>query len=257
MAAITQSFQKVIGSPYSAGAFSATFTIGGAGATATITTGITGVLSPGDVLIASSTTGGFTSGTTQILIQSIGYNAGGTGATCSFTGVVPSGACTVNLVSSATSTFNSGAINFYAAGDSQSGAATTRVISIQGDFTTDGTSTWTPINKIANGASVELIGIGMTGAGPFNVGIECRDLYQLNTSTGVITRGSTANVLNLALLNSTGYATIATVERGDTLYFNGLSTVGTLRTTTGTNNSLVLYNNTGNDLLGDIVVTVQ
>jgi len=257
MAAITQSYQRVVGAPYSAGSFAITLNIAGAGATGTITSGITGVISPGDIFIASSTTGGFTSGSSQILIQSVGYNAAGTGATCGFTGVTPSGACILSFVSSATSTFNSGAINFYAAGDSQSGPSTTRVISIQGGFTTNGTSTWTPVNKIASGGFVELIGVGATAAGPYTINVDCRDLFALNTSSGVITRGSTANVLDLAMRSASGYTTIATVENGDVLHFNGLSLITSTTGATATNCSLGLYNNSGSDLIGDIAVTIQ
>ena len=257
MAAITQSYQKVVGSPASAGAFSITLNIAGAGATGTITSGITGVISPGDIYIASSTTGGFTAGTSQILIQSVGYNAAGTGATCGFTGTTPSGAVILDFVSSATSTFMNNAITYYAAGDSQSGPSTTRVISIQGGFTTNGTSTWTPVNKIASGGFVELIGVGATAAGPYTINVDCRDLYALNTSTGAITRGSTANVLDLAMKSAGGYATVASVEYGDVLYLNGLSLAASTTAAAVTNSSLVLMNNSGSDLIGDIVVTVQ
>jgi hypothetical protein len=256
----TQSFQKVVGSAFSAeGAFSTTLVIAGAGATATIGTGgITGVLSPGDILIASSTTGGFTSGTTQILIQSIGYNAGGTGATCSFTGVTPSGACTVSLVSSATSTFAS-PINIYAVGDRQAAPSTTRVVSIQGGFTTNGTSTWTPLNRIVNGGSVELIGAGASASGPFNVTVQCREVYTLNTSTGAIVRGGSANVLDLALRSGANYATIATLESGDVAHFNGLNITAGLTSSGGTFAtpcSLVIYNNSGSDLIADVVAAI-
>ena len=256
----TQSFQKIVGSAFSAeGAFSTTLVINGASATsATITTGITGVLSPGDVLIASSTTGGFTSGTTQILIQSIGYNAAGTGATCGFTGILNSGTCTVSLVSSATSTFSS-PINIYAAGDSQAAPSTTRVISIQGGFTTNGTSTWTPINSIANNASIELIGAGASASGPFNVTVQCREVYTLNTSTGAIVRGGSANVLDLALRSGSNFATIATLESGDVLHFNGLNITAGLTSSGGTFAtpcSLVIYNKSGATLLADVVAAI-
>ena len=258
----TNSFQRILGSPYSnQGSFSLALVVGGAGATAAIGTGgITGVVSPGDIFIASSTTGGFTSGTTQILIQSIGYNAGGTGATCSFTGVVPSGACTVTLVSSGTSNFFGNANNFFAAGDqSLTGPSTTRVISIQGGFTTNGTSTWSPINKITNGASVELIGAGASASGPFNVTVECREVYTLNTSSGTVVRGGSANVLELAYRQGANYATIATLEAGDMLHFSGLNVTAGLTSSGGTFAtpcSLVIYNNSGADLIADVVAAI-
>jgi len=260
MAASTQSFQRVIGSPNSAGAFSITLVTTGAGGTATITSGITGVVSPGDVFVAASTTGGFTANSTTITVAAVGYNTNGTGATCTFTGFTATGAATVNFTSSSTSTFNSGNSTFFASGDSQSGPTTSRFVQIQGGYTTNGTSTWTPINKISgSGGFVELIGLGASASGPFNITIKCNDVYTLNTSSGAIVSGGSANVLELAMRNGANYTTIATLEKGDAITLNGLNTVTSLTASGGTPVtvcSLCLLNSTSSDLLADVTAAI-
>lgn len=118
-----------------------------------------------------------------------------------------------------------------------------------------GVPQWTAINAISPATTVDIIG-STSGSLSLDVSIKVNDIFNLNTATGLETRGF---ALNLALYDSVSgdYYTIATLEPGDVFVSTQLNTtvVDPAGPTTA-DCTLVISNTNGVALNADIEIAV-
>lgn len=249
--------QLVVGSPFTnQGAWDISIAFGATGVTGLVAgaTGATAVtnlnlISAYDVYEVLGTTAGFTAGD-LITIEGVNYSSGtGTVVTVDATGWA--GTVTARAVSLADTE-----INYFAAGGTKESTTVTSLYQVQSSVVVNGTG-FTGVNYIEDGDAVALS--RYLTAVNLDVTIQVNDIYTVNANTGAETRGSYA--LNLALYEPNGgdFYTVATLEIGDAITVSGLATqvISPGTGATAYVSDLVIYNNSGEDLLVDLTASVS
>jgi hypothetical protein len=260
MANTTQNSQLIIGSPYTnTGSWNVDLVFPGAGATARVL-----VADPGFVKIGPQDT--YTVTAVPTPVNNTGYSIGDTLAIddIDYAANVAYAEATVDVAAAGAGTITVAATNvltstnYFFAGDTQTETATTRNVYVQSGFTytQGGIPPYVLLNSLPALGSIMLMPYAATGGSPYTVTIKVNDIYSMNTTTGVQTRGQ---VLDLRLVEPAAAIDpqqVATLQAGDVFTVNYISPVVDDITGGSYNCDLVIENNSGSTLLLDLEVAI-
>ena len=260
MANTTQNSQLIIGSPYTnTGSWNVNLVFVAGGTTARVL-----IADPGFVKIGPQDTytvtavptpnnTGYVLGDT-LVIDDVDYAANVAYAEVNVdVAALAAGTITVAATNVLTST------NYFFAGDTQTETATTRNVYVQSGFTytQGGIPPYVLLNSLPAAGNIVLMPYAATGGNPYTVTIKVNDIYSMNTTTGVQTRGQ---VLDLRLVEPAAVIDdqqVATLQAGDVFTVNYISPDVDDITGAGPYNcDLVIENNSGSTLLLDLEVAI-